>query len=371
MGHHTLGHTIVLLSHRLALPEEVRRYAARFELSMSTDEELMTLVREEASQWSKANNNRPVCSGNRTFETLVGSLRGVTAQDARQLVRGAIWEDGAIAASYLPDINKAKFALMDMEGVLSFEHDTAKFNEAGGLRVRRSWLEEHREVFRCHSGNDGDDQETRLDTPLGIMLLGVQGGGKSLAARAVAGLWALPLLTLDFGSLYNKFFGETERNLREALKLEDMMSPCVLCLDEIEKGMSISDNDQGISKRILGTLLTWMAERNSLAFIVATSNEISQLPPELIRKGRLDEIFFVDLPGTKSREDIFRIHLAKRDESPDDFDLETWRQSHPGFRGQKLNRPWSLHCAVWPPTQNRCPSLHWSRAFITRTRCRW
>ncbi|MEM7364495.1 MAG: AAA family ATPase [Pseudomonadota bacterium] len=337
MGHHKLGHTVVLLSHRLTLPEEVRRYAARFELSMPTDEELMALVREEASQWSKANDNRPVRSDSRTFEKLVGSLRGVTAQDARQLVRGAIWEDGAIASSDLPDINKAKFALMDMEGVLSFEYDTAKFSEVGGLRVLREWLQERRDVFQ-RSSDDGSEVASKLDAPRGIMLLGIQGSGKSLAARAVAGLWGLPLLRLDFGSLYNKFFGETERNLREALKLADMMSPCVLWLDEIEKGISISDNDQGISKRILGTLLTWMSERNSLAFIVATSNDISQLPPELVRKGRLDEIFFVDLPDKQVREDIFRIHLNKRDEQADDFDLETLASITPGFSGAEIEQ---------------------------------
>lgn len=131
--------------------------------------------------------------------------------------------------------------------------------------------------------------KSKLDTPKGIMLLGIQGGGKSLAAKAVAGMWGLPLLRLDFATLYNKFHGETERNLREALKLADLMSPCVLWLDEIEKGISISQNDQGTSSRLLGTLLTWMAERKSSVFIVATSNDITQLPPEFVRKDHFSE----------------------------------------------------------------------------------
>ena len=170
------------------------------------------------------------------------------------------------------------------------------------------------------------------------MLLGVQGGGKSLAAKAVAGMWSLPLLRLDFGALYNKFYGETERNLREALKLADMMSPCVLWLDEIEKGVSTSQNDSGISGRLLGTLLTWMAERKSRAFIVATSNDITQLPPELVRKGRLDEIFFVDLPKAVIGEEIFRIHLEKQSQDPSHFNLKTLAEHSDGFSGAEIEQ---------------------------------
>ena len=151
-------------------------------------------------------------------------------------------------------------------------------------------------------------------------------------------MWSLPLLRLDFGALYNKFYGETERNLREALHLADMMSPCVLWLDEIEKGISTSQNDSGISARILGTLLTWMAERKSKAFIVATSNDITQLPPELVRKGRLDEIFFVDLPKKDIRAEIFRIHLDKRSQDPKDFDLDLLADISDGFSGAEIEQ---------------------------------
>lgn len=331
MSHHRLGHTIILLSHRLHLPHEVRRYSARFELSMPSEEQLMNLVREEASNWSKTRGNRPVRSDTSTFQKLVSNLRGVPLQDARQLVRGVIYDNGAIEDSDLPELNKAKFALMDMEGVLSFEYDTAKFSQVGGLSRLKSWLDERRKFF---SG----EPDTRLESPKGIMLLGVQGSGKSLAAKAVAGSWSLPLLRLDFGSLYNKFFGETERNLREALKLADMMSPCVLWLDEIEKGIGTNDNDQGISQRVLGTLLTWMAERESQAFVVATSNDISRLPPELVRKGRLDEIFFVDLPNPGVRREIFRIHLERRGEDVTRFDLDDLAAITDGFSGAEIEQ---------------------------------
>lgn len=331
MAHQRLGHTVVLLSHRLELPEELRRYSARFELSMPSEEQLMSLVREEASVWSKQHGMRPVRSDSDTFKKLVSNLRGVTFQDARQLIRGAIYDDGAILESDLPAVNKAKFALMDMEGVLSFEYDTASLEDVGGLTRLKSWLDERRHFFAA--GTDA-----RLECPRGIMLLGVQGSGKSLAARAVAGTWGLPLLRLDFGSLYNKFYGETERNLREALKLADLMSPCVLWLDEIEKGISTGDNDDGIGKRVLGTLLTWMAERTSQAFVVATSNDITKLPPELVRKGRLDEIFFVDLPGHAVRGDIFRIHLERRGEAPAEFDISRLADLAAGFSGAEIEQ---------------------------------
>ncbi|MOA09091.1 ATP-dependent zinc metalloprotease FtsH 4 [compost metagenome] len=168
--------------------------------------------------------------------------------------------------------------------------------------------------------------------------MGVQGGGKSLAAKAVAGLWGLPLLRLDFACLYNKFFGETERNLREALKLAEQMAPCVLWMDEVEKGLASGDHDGGVSQRVLGTLLTWMAERKSPVFLVATANAIERLPPELLRKGRFDELFFVDLPGADVRAEIFRIHLARRELDPVHFDLHQLTTASDGFSGAEIEQ---------------------------------
>lgn len=331
MRHQELGHTVVLLSHQLSLPGEISRYSARFELSMPTDAQLMRLVGEEAANWSKRRGGSvKVNSNSATLAKLVNNLRGVSLQDARQLIRGAI-HDGAIVASDLPELNKAKFALMDMEGVLSFEYDTSHFAQVGGLTTLKAWLEERRPVMLGES-------KPGLDAPKGILLLGIQGSGKSLAARAVAGAWSLPLLRLDFGALYNKYFGETERNLRDALALADTMSPCILWLDEIEKGISSRRDDSGMAQRLLGTLLTWMAERRSRAFIVETSNDISQLPPELVRKGRLDEIFFVDLPVESTRAEIFAIHLAKRGHDVEAFDLGTLAALSEGFSGAEIEQ---------------------------------
>jgi SpoVK/Ycf46/Vps4 family AAA+-type ATPase len=216
--------------------------------------------------------------------------------------------------------------------VLSFEIDTARFADVAGLQSLKRWLEQRRDAFI------GDAAALGLDVPKGIMLLGVQGCGKSLAAKATAGAWSVPLMRLDFGSLYNKFLGETERNLREALKTSDAMAPCVLWMDEIEKGIATSDSDGGESRRILGALLTWMAERSTRVFIVATSNDIEALPPELVRKGRLDEIFFVDLPDDAGRAEILKIHLRRRRQDPAGFDLPALVNASKGFSGAEVEQ---------------------------------
>ncbi|MCG8668910.1 MAG: AAA family ATPase [Pseudomonadales bacterium] len=332
MKHDQVAHTMVLLSHSIDIPPEVRKYSGQMELSMPNDQQLLHLVREEASHWSNQNRGEKVKTDSKTLDALVSNLRGLTYSDARRLARGAIIDDGAITEDDIPNLSKAKFQLMDMEGVLSFEYDTADFAEVGGLAKLKHWLEQRKASFLS------DDEEKKLDPPKGIMLLGIQGGGKSLAAKAVAGCWNVPLLRLDFGALLNKFIGESEKNLREALKLADTMAPCVLWMDEIEKGISVEENDNGTSKRLLGTLLTWMAERTTSVFIVATSNDISRLPPELVRKGRLDEIFFVDLPDFEVRELIFEIHLKKRFVDPEKFDIERLALAADGFSGAEIEQ---------------------------------
>lgn len=330
LNHFAVPHTLVFLSYQLRLPPELSRYSTSYTLTLPDDDKIMEIVREEAKDWSDRHANARVKTDNITLQKLVDNLQGLSASDVRRLVRSAIWNDGAITDDDLPRINKAKFALLDMEGVISFEQQTESFSQVGGLSNLKRWLHTRREAFT--------DEDSKLDRPKGILLLGIQGGGKSLAAKAVAGMWGLPLMRMDVGALYNKFHGETERNLREALKLADAMAPCVLWFDEIEKGMAQDSNDNGVSQRLLGTLLTWMAERRTKVFIVATSNNISQLPPELIRKGRLDEIFFVDLPDQSVRKDIFAIHLRKRDCNPDTFNLDQLATAAQGFSGSEIEQ---------------------------------
>ncbi|BAU72217.1 AAA family ATPase [Metapseudomonas furukawaii] len=336
--------TLVLVSHALKLPPEVQRFAARFDLALPGEDELLSIVREEASRWSERNRGARVRTDNRTLQQVLKNLRGMSHGEARALARNVICDDGAITQEDLPELNKAKFQLLDLEGVLSFEYETARFAEVGGLANLKRWLAERQSALLDDKGRD---------RPRGVLLVGVQGGGKSLAAKAVAGLWGLPLLRLDFACLYNKFFGETERNLREALKLAEQMAPCVLWMDEVEKGLASGDHDGGVSQRVLGTLLTWMAERKAPVFLVATANAIDRLPPELLRKGRFDELFFVDLPQAEVRAEIFRIHLARRELDPAQFDLHQLAAASDGFAGAEIEQ--AVVGALYAAQARQCP----------------
>lgn len=263
------------------------------------------------------------------LERLVDSLRGLSRGEVRRLVRVAIHDDGALTAADLPQVNAAKFRLLDWGEAIHYSWETSDFAQVAGMEGLREWLELRREAFA------GAQEE---DAPRGILLLGVQGAGKSLAARAVAGCWRLPLLRLDVGALFNKYYGETERNLREALALAERMEPCVLWIDEIEKGFATGDADGGLAQRVLGTFLTWLQERRGRVFVVATANEIARLPAELLRKGRFDEIFFVDLPDAPTRREIFRIHLRERGLDPAAIDLESLVEATEGWSGAEIEQ---------------------------------
>jgi len=326
LGYSAAQHTLVFISHALELPDELRPLCARFDLAMPGASTLEKWIREEARVWASSHPGKKVKTDDITLNRLVNQLGGLTESDARRLIRNAIYDDGAITESDLTDLMKAKYELLEQDGALSFELDTARFADVGGLNALKRWLEQRKHVF-LHA-------DPALDPPRGILLVGVQGGGKSLAAKAVSGLWQLPLLRLDFGTLYNKFFGETERNLRRALQTAEAMAPCVLWVDEIEKAIASGDYDSGTSKRVLGTLLTWLAERDK----VATANRIDHLPPELIRKGRLDEIFFVDLPDAATRSEIFEIHLRKRKQAAHGFDLGALADHSEGFSGAEIEQ---------------------------------
>ena len=287
---------------------------------------------QEAIRWQDKHNNKHVIQDDEVVDLLARNLSGLPEQDVRRLARQAIAEDGALCASDLPEIMAAKYRLLSRDNGLSFEYDTAKFSDVAGMKKLKKWLRQRKEIFIAENPPKG------LDRPKGVLLIGVQGSGKSLTAKAIAGVWGLPLLRLDMGSLFNKFIGETEKNLRDAIKTAEVMSPCVLWIDEIEKGISSGDDTTGTSDRVLGTILTWMAERKEPVFLAITANNIEALPPELIRKGRLDEIFFVDLPDCNTRQEIFRIHLNKRDVPEDKFDLGRLAQISKGFSGAEIEQ---------------------------------
>jgi SpoVK/Ycf46/Vps4 family AAA+-type ATPase len=328
LDHTQLGNAIVFVSHAITVPPELGRLTATFRLRLPSDEELMAMIRAQAQEWSRRNDGARVRTDQRALSALLANLRGVSHADAAMLIRHAIFSDGMIADGDIPEVNRLKFELLSSEGVLHLEQDTESFAHVAGLDNLKAWLGVRREALLAAD----------RDRPRGILLLGVQGSGKSLAARAVAGQFALPLLRLDFGTLYNKYFGETERNLRNALTQAETMSPCVLWMDEIEKGLATGGSDNATSRRVLGTLLTWMAENTKPVFIVATSNDISELPPELMRKGRMDEVFFVDLPDDATRRAVLRIHLARRDLDPEAFDLERLTDITQGFTGAEIEQ---------------------------------
>lgn len=327
LEYESLNHTIVLVSHEFAIPPEIKHYCAHFRLSLPDPSQLLNVVYEQIEKVKSEGVQLNVDDG--AVIKLAENLRGLTFDDARRLAHKAIVDDGAITLSDVDSINRGKFELLDMQGVLHYEYDTSDFSQVAGLHNLKQWLS-HR--------TPSTYTQSIEDKPKGILLLGVQGSGKSLAAKAVAGMWQRPLLKMDMSALYNKYIGETEKNLRKALELADLMSPCVLWIDEIEKSLSSGSSDDGTSKRILGTLLTWMAERKSDVFLVATANDISALPAELMRKGRMDEIFFVDLPDETIRKAIFLIHLKRRNLEPSQFDLAQLAKVSQGFSGAEIEQ---------------------------------
>ncbi len=323
---------IVLISHEVRLPQELENFCARFDMALPSEEERAAIVRRAAKEYARENPGKKVQVDPKAHELLIRNLAGLTYADTERLARNAIYVDGAITHSDLPGVMQAKYELLNRGGALQFEHDTARFNDVGGLSRLKNWLQQRRPVFR------GDASAAHLDIPRGVLLLGVQGCGKSLAAKATAGVFGVPLLRLDFGTVYDKYHGETERKLRESLKTADVMSPCVLWIDEIEKGIAGRGGETGTTQRVLGSFLTWMAERKSRVFVVATANDISTLPPELVRKGRFDEIFFVDLPGEDVRRSILSIHLANRGQALQRFDVDRLAAASDGFSGAEIEQ---------------------------------
>ena len=325
------AHTIVLISPKVELPEELEPLATRFSLSLPDAQALAALVREEAFAYSRDNGGKRVDIDADAARAVVRNLRGLSLDDARRIVRKLIYDDGALTQADVAELAKAKFELLNKDGLLHFEYDTARFADVAGLKHLKTWIEQRRGAFL------GLKSAAGLDPPKGLLLLGVQGCGKSLAAKAVAGGFGVPLVRLDFGTLYNKYHGETERNLRASLAHAERLAPCVLWVDEIEKALAGNDED-GVSRRVLGYLLTWMAERREPVFLVATANQVHELPAELLRKGRFDEIFFVDLPGAEARQEIFRIHLAKRALKLDGLDIAALAAAADGFSGAEIEQ---------------------------------
>ena len=332
LRHREVERQLVLISHKIDLPHELESFTARFDMALPSEEARERIIKKVANEYANENPGTRVQTDPKAYNLLIQNLAGLTDNDTETLARNAIFQDGAISKSDLPGVMQAKYDLLNRGGILHYEYDTAKFSNVGGLENLKRWLSLRKPAFINES------KLAHLDTPKGIMLIGVQGCGKSLAAKATAGVFGLPLLRLDFATLYNKYHGETEKNLRDSLKTADVMAPCVLWIDEIEKGIAGRGGETGTTQRVLGSFLTWMAEKTSKVFVVATANDISSLPPELVRKGRFDELFFVDLPTREIREQIFAIHLRNRGQDAEALDVAKVADAAEGFSGAEIEQ---------------------------------
>jgi hypothetical protein len=328
------GSTLVLIDHMEELPPVIGALATRVEIGFPEEPELESIVKETlrgVNQETKIE----VQLSRRELQTIVRNLRGLSRRQARQVVLDSVCDDRRFDASDLEIVLARKRRVVGSTGPLEFVQAPVSLDEVGGLKRLKHWLAQRRDCLTDEAAAFG------ISPPRGVLMLGVQGAGKSLSAKAVATAWQRPLLRLDAGSLYEKFIGESERHLREALHQAEMMAPVVLWVDEIEKGFASAAShsaDGGLSKRMFGALLTWMQEHKAPVFLVATANDIEALPPELLRKGRFDEIFFVDLPALEARQTIFDIHLRKRKRDPAKFDLAALAEASEGYSGAEIEQ---------------------------------
>jgi ATP-dependent 26S proteasome regulatory subunit len=328
------GDTIVLIDASPDLPPVVRSLVAVMDISYPDENELETLIRTTLRE---AHARHPIAvEVNRpTLSAMVRNLRGLSRRQARQVITSAVCDDRRFDASDVAHMLARKREALGGDGMLEYVESPVSLDEVGGLARLKRWLLQRNEALTTEA------QAFGIVPPRGVLMLGVQGAGKSLASKAVATAWQRPLLRMDVGALYDKFIGESERRLRDALRQAEQMAPIVLWIDEIEKAFASAaaqSSDGGLSKRMFGSLLTWMQEHEAPVFLIATANDIEALPPELLRKGRFDEIFFVDLPGAEARRQILSIHLKKRHRDPAVFDLDVLVRESDGYSGAEIEQ---------------------------------
>jgi hypothetical protein len=326
---------VVLTGTAVSLPTRVQRRAATVRLAPPDDEDyhdlLGRILRDLRHRADVAVEMEP-----EDLRRLYANLQGLTLMEAEKVLTKAIVEDGKLRPSDIRKVLEHKRQVVEREGLLEYYPAEEAMANIADLASLKEWLGKRRSIIT----EPERAQEFGLEFPRGVLLVGIPGSGKSLCAKAVAYEWGLPLLKLDPAGLYNKYVGETERNFRRAMETAERMSPVVLWIDEIEKAFAQSGGGQdgGVSTRVLGTFLSWMQERRGDVFIVATANAVERLPPELLRKGRFDEIFFVDLPDPTTRAKIFRIHLERRNQDPEAFDLAALADAAAGFSGAEIEQ---------------------------------
>ncbi len=321
------GKTLVFSQPFLQLPKELEKDVHILELPYPSFEDIKAIYKKVCNEYKIPNVNNP-------DHELIESALGLTIMEAEKAFSLAYIENESLSGAEVPLIIREKENIIKKSGYLEYYHPKEEMKDVGGLANLKDWLEKRGRGF------DKGAKDFGLTYPRGILLLGIPGTGKSLTAKAVWNLWHFPLLRLDMGKIFGGIVGESEKNIREALNIAEAIAPSILWIDEIEKGMSgISSSgstDGGTTARVLGTFLTWLQEKTKPVFVVATANDISQLPPELLRKGRVDEIFFVDLPTENEREEIIIIHLKKKNRQSKSFDTKKLAQESKGFSGAEL-----------------------------------
>lgn len=320
--------TIMLVSPVLALPVELAKEVTVFDVPLPERDELGELLDELTSSLQL---DPPL--GPDTRERLIDAARGLTLTEASNVLARLVVGEGGLSADHARAVYAEKRQILRASGLLDYIEPTLDLEGVGGLSILKRWLAERRLAFSQEA------REFGLPSPRGLLLVGVQGCGKSLCAMAVGASWQLPLLRLDVGRLFGGVVGESERNVREALAIADSLAPCVLWIDELDKAFaSGGSKDGGTAARVLGRLLTWMQEKTSPVFVLATANDVSGLPPELLRKGRFDELFFVDLPTAHERQQILAVHLTRRGRDPQRYDLRALGEASDGFSGAELEQ---------------------------------
>jgi len=321
---------IILSTPNKFIPEELSKELAVIEVELPGRDTLAVLAE------SVIYNHSEICLKHDVTPKVLDSALGLTVMEAKLAFSKAIIKNRKLTEEEIPEIIKEKEQIIKKSGLLEYFHQVEQLQDVGGLEDLKQWIKKRGNAYSDEAKKYG------LNTPRGILLLGVPGCGKSLTAKAIANEWKFPLLRFDMGKVFGGIVGESERNIRYALDVAKTISPCVLWIDEIEKGLAGSQSsgrsDGGTSARVFGTFLTWMQEKKEPVFVVATANDISALPPELLRKGRFDEIFFVDLPSLNERENIFNIHLKKKQRDPKKIGLniDELAKKSEGFSGAEI-----------------------------------
>lgn len=327
--------TVIITAPELSVPPELTTLVEYFDLPLPDRERLHEIVKETFTRLSKTYTLKLELDA-AGVDAMAANLRGLTEEEAERAISQALVTRYALCPETITDVLEAKKQLLRHSGMLEFIEASDSMAAVGGLENLKHWLQLRRGAW------DDSAREFGLEPPRGVIILGVQGCGKSLCARAVAGEWKLPLVKFDTSAVYDKYIGETEKRIRKVFQVAEGLAPCVLWIDELEKvfagsGPDSASADAGVSSRLLASFLSWMQDRKSPVFVAATCNNVTVLPPELIRKGRFDELFFVDLPGQAERKQILSIQISKRKRNAAEFDLEKVAAAAKGYSGAEID----------------------------------